>query len=192
MAGNKNSGRRREPTALRAIKGTLREGEVEQEILPSADRASEPPEWARSQAQDAWKLLSRDLMPLGLITNIDKPMFARYCEIFVQWVRARDFIEQNGMSYAIYEWVPQRDDRGKLIKDENNVTVKIRRLKHMKPFPEVVIFKQLSKELRSIEEQFGMSPSARAKIAASLTYNPSDVTPKKPSSRFNYGAPRRA
>jgi P27 family predicted phage terminase small subunit len=192
--GNRGGGRRKEPTSLRILKGTANEAEVANEIMPRVEKDPQAPEWLRSDAKDAWALLSKELTALRLLTSLDRQMFGRYCEFFVQWLRARDFIESNGTSYAIYEWIPRRDDEGKVIKDSSGEPLKVRRLKYMNPFPEVALFKTLAKELRSIEEQFGMSPSARARIATFLSQNdrPVDAGATNAPSRFDYGAPKRA
>ncbi len=81
---------------------------------------------------------------MGVLTKVDCNALARYCVLWSRWRKAEEFIRDRGDSY--------------LVKDEAGG------LKAIKPYPQVRMANQLSEQLLRLEQQFGMTPSARTRI----------------------------
>jgi len=80
---------------------------------------------------------------------------ARYCSLFVRWKRCAAFIQQYGESY------PMKDKLGNVVS--------------FAPHPQVNILNKLSGDLLRLEHEFGLTPSARARIEVDV---PEPVEPE--------------
>jgi P27 family predicted phage terminase small subunit len=84
------------------------------------------------------------LQNMGILTRIDGLMLATFCRLWSRWKKAEAFIEAHG------EVFPIKDDRG--------------RVKCFMPWPQVAIAKSLAQQLTRLAQEFGMTPSARARL----------------------------
>lgn len=128
----------------------LQPNEPKPEVLTTAD----PPGNLTPAEREVWQEIASALHRLGLLTEVDVATLSRYCNIRTKFREAKTFLDEHGFYYAIYhEQTP----------DEIKAGVKPR-LKYMAQFPQVSIYMQLSKELTRLEQQFGMTPAARANL----------------------------
>jgi P27 family predicted phage terminase small subunit len=81
---------------------------------------------------------------MRLLTHVDQDALAAYCQIYARWKAAEEFIQHHGEVY------PVRDDRGNV--------------RRMKIYPQVAIASSLLQMLRSYQQEFGMTPSARTRV----------------------------
>ena len=81
---------------------------------------------------------------MRVLTKIDANAHARYCRTWSRWRKAEEFIEKNGEMY------PLKDESG--------------RIKYMQQWPQVAISHKLALQLTRLEQEFGMTPSARSRI----------------------------
>ena len=102
------------------------------------------PSWLDTDARAAWRQLAPQLKAMRVLTKIDGHALARYCRFWSRWRRAEAFIEKNGDVYPL--------------KDENG------RIKCLMPFPQVAVANKLAQQLTRLEQEFGMTPSARTRI----------------------------
>ena len=102
------------------------------------------PSWLGDYAKAAWRHLVPMLDRMGVLTKVDRNALARYCVLWSRWRKAEEFIRDRGDSY--------------LVKDEAGG------LKAIKPYPQVRMANQLAEQLLRLEQQFGMTPSARTRI----------------------------
>jgi len=93
------------------------------------------PTWLSKEAKRAWKELAPQLQEAGLLAIVDQNALARYCEIWVQWRKAMEFIDKNGQVY---------EGPG-----------------GTRPWPQVQIAHKGAAELSRLEQSFGLTPSAR-------------------------------
>ena len=91
---------------------------------------------------------------LKVLTRIDRNALTRYCQTWSRWKKAQLFIQKHGEVYPI------KDDNGKT--------------KCLMPFPQVAIVNQLSATLRGLEQEFGMTPSARSRISVTIAPRQTD------------------
>jgi P27 family predicted phage terminase small subunit len=99
-------------------------------------------------AAEYWDALAPMLARMNLLDRIDEKALARYCQTWSHWRKADAFIAKNGLHYVI--------------KDNNG------NAKYVAQFPEVAIAGKLSMQLLRFEQEFGLTPSARARVEASV------------------------
>ncbi len=85
---------------------------------------------------------------MGLQAATDGNALARYAKNVVRYNAACEFIEKHGESYAVY--------------DRHNDGTKTIRM--MKRFPESFLRNELESTLLRLEQQFGLTPAARASL----------------------------
>ena len=124
----------------------------------------ECPDWIDEEAKAAWAHLVPMLQAMGVLTRIDDMALARYCQYWARWKKAEQFIQKHGDSY------PLKDEKG--------------RVKCVAQFPQVAIAHKLGALLGRLEQEFGMTPSARSRISNPLAQQQMQATGK---SRF-FGA----
>jgi len=110
------------------------------------------PKWLDRRAKAAWKRLVPRLERMGVLAGIDGHALARYCQTWSQWREAQEFIAKNGWTY------PARDKEG------NVMTVN--------RWPQVAIASDLADKLTRLEQQFGMTPSARTRLVVNPPAQP--------------------
>lgn len=104
----------------------------------------EKPEWLDELAGRAWDYLVPLLQQMGVLTRIDGHALSRYCKLWSRWREAEAFIAKHGLMY------PLKDDAGQP--------------KCFQPWPQVSIANKLAQQLTRLEQEFGMTPSARSRL----------------------------
>ena len=118
------------------------------------------PDWLDDEAKAKWELLVTMLNYMGVLTRIDAEPLGRYCHIWSRWRKAEEFLSKHGDVY------PLKDDAGNV--------------KCLQQFPQVAIANKLAQQLTKLEAEFGMTPSARAR----LQINPAITRAPNPKDRF--------
>lgn len=91
-----------------------------------------------------WRYLAPRLKTMQVLTKLDRPALARYCQVWSRWVKAEKFLLQFGETY------PYKDDRGQV--------------RLFMPWPQAAIAARLSQQLLKLEQEFGLTPSARTSL----------------------------
>jgi len=102
------------------------------------------PAWLSPKAKKVWKRMVPELGRIGVLTVIDGEALAAFCQTYVRWQAAEEFLDQHGDVY------PVRDERG--------------RIKYMQQFPQVSIARNLLLILKGFYQEFGMTPASRTRI----------------------------
>ena len=139
------------PTKILENRGSWRAKARKGEPQPELG-APECPLWLGDDAKAIWEAVAKQLGPMGVLTKADENALARYCELWVRWKQAAAFLRERGEVYAIKEDVP--DGKGGTTE----------RMKCMQQWPQVSIVNKLGDQLHRLEQQFGMTPAARANI----------------------------
>ena len=95
-------GRKPIPSALILLKGGSkhthrppRSGEPKPpSIIPKC------PKHLDKEAKKEWRRMAKELEPLGILTKLDKAVFAVYCEAFSIWAKATKEIQEKGMIFS--------------------------------------------------------------------------------------------
>ncbi len=140
-------GPRPAPTAIKLARGTLR-GKAKPEPQPPADGISMPPHLG-SVAEARWKCLLPLLQAVKVMTRADIEALARYCDTYEWWLATRAKLKADGDTYPIL------NDKGEV--------------KYIAQRPEVSIAHKLAVQLRQLEQDFGMNPSARTSLNVETT-----------------------
>lgn len=133
-----------EPTVLKLARGNPGKRKTnKKEPKPKSDQI-EPPEYLSGKSMEKWNEITPALITSGVMTNADVETIGRYCSMWEQWVK---YLEQcrRGLDVLV-------------IKDENG------KVKYMQSSPAATMQMKLSTALLRIEQEFGLTPSARTGI----------------------------
>ena len=130
------------PTAIKLARGTARSRRKD-EPQPPADKIVMPPHLGEV-AQAKWKELLPLLEAVRVMTDADVEALARYCDTYEWWLATRAKLRKEGDTYPIL------NDGGEI--------------KYIAQRPEVSIAHKLATQLRQLEQDFGMNPSARTSL----------------------------
>lgn len=109
-----------------------------------------------------WDHLVPRLAGMGVLSAIDGNALARYCQLWSRWRKAEAFLRKHGEVY------PLKDEAGKV--------------KYLQPFPQVSIAANLAQQLTKLEQEFGLTPSARTRIQALQSAAPQE----RPSAKSRF------
>lgn len=148
----------RTPTRLKLIRGCpsgrrkLPKGEATPEVV----RGAIPPVSMTDAGKEVWAEMVPRLEELGLFTVLDGNAFRRYCELTARWNAAAKKIQDTGQTHIpiFHEQTPEQKAAGERPK-----------LKYLQELPESIEFRRLPGDLLRLEQQFGMTPAARAAIS---------------------------
>lgn len=148
----------KKPTALKIAQGQRKRDLPKDELsVPHEDN----PEM-KFELSDRGQMLFEDvckrLNQSGMITILDVQTITRYCDVFDKWLHYRDMVTKSPM-----------------------VKVKTPMGERIEQNPALNAYMNLARELLKLEQQFGMTPSARASIGA--VKKPADE--KSPEEKLN-------
>lgn len=103
------------------------------------------PSWLGPEVKKVWRRVVADLEAMGVLTVADGDAVSIYCQTYVRWKAAEEWIAKHGEVYPI------RDANGQI--------------KCMQQFPQVAISRNLLLVLRAYQQEFGLTPAARCRIS---------------------------
>jgi P27 family predicted phage terminase small subunit len=142
-------GRNAKPIQLHLVdkKKHLTKAEIDQrlenEIKPKTDKIR-CPSWLDKVARSKWNSLVKELKELDLMTNIDIDALATYCDAYSQYVECTAIIREEGL---MVEYTNKAAETNKV------------------PHPLLTKKVQLHNQMRSLANEFGLTPASRAKLA---------------------------
>lgn len=146
-------GPRPTPTALLQLRGSkLVNKDRREKEVKGPDGLPDKPEWLDEMGQKAWDFLVPLLHQMGVLTRIDGHALSRYCKLWSRWRQAEEFLSKHGEMY------PLKDEQGKP--------------KCFQPWPQVSIANKLAQQLTRLEQEFGMTPSARSRLTLAVPAKP--------------------
>jgi P27 family predicted phage terminase small subunit len=137
-------GPRPTPTKLKILRGNPGNRPINKsEPQPVADGVVMPPHLGKV-AQARWDVLLPMLQSVKVMTQADVEALARYCDTYEWWLATRAKLKKEGDTYPIL------NDKGEV--------------KYIAQRPEVSIAHKLAVQLRQLEQDFGLNPSARTAL----------------------------
>lgn len=130
------------PTAIKIARGTVR-SRSSTEPAPPVDGIVMPGHLGEV-AQAKWRELLPLLQAVKVMTTADVEALARYCDTYEWWLATRAKLRKEGDTYPIL------NDAGEI--------------KYIAQRPEVSIAHKLATQLRQLEQDFGLNPSARTSL----------------------------
>ena len=138
-------GRKPKPTKLHELNGNpskLSKAQFKREVHPDPTMP-EIPWWLDYHARKEWQRICPELHRLGLLTKIDRTALAGYCMAYSRWLRA----ERELLKGFTYQYI-----------DKNFQTKRTNK-------PEVIIARDALNQVRAFCVEFGLTPSARARMS---------------------------
>ncbi len=144
------------PSKILEARGSWRAGVNPREPRPERG-APVCPNHLGKEAKEVWRKIVKMLDTMGVLTKVDGGQIERYCVYFVRWRQCEEHIAKHGISYPL-----KSDDPtcfvGRLPDGEAVVG--------FVEYPQVRESHRLDKALKQIEAGFGLTPSARTRIAS--------------------------
>lgn len=128
------------PTSILKLRGSWRGKKRVDEPAPPAFEGK-CPGWLRPQARKVWEVITKQLIAMNVIGQTDVGLLARYCQTFVKWREAEEYIQEHGSV--------QMGKEGESIH----------------PFATLAV--KYGEQLKGMERDLGLSPAARAGLAKS-------------------------
>lgn len=143
MPGTSRSGRKSVPTNLKLLRGNpghrpLNDAEPKP---PKPARLPSPPVELSDAAKAEWRRTGKQLLAVGLLTGLDVPLFAGYCEAYARWLEATKTLAKTPMLI--------KGQRGELIAN-----------------PLLRVARDLQASFSRTLLEFGMSPVSRSRVKA--------------------------
>jgi len=134
----------RTPTKVLKMRGSWLADQRVDEPQPSPERPR-CPAWLSKQAKQAWAELAPQIAAMGILGRCDRNALARYCQTWAKWRKAEEWVMEHGDYVAI-----------------KNASGQVTEIKEP---PQVARSIRLADQLLRLEQQFGLTPSARAGLA---------------------------
>lgn len=155
-------GRRPKPTRLKILTGNPGKRPLnENEPMPETIPPECPPELGPVARQE-WERMVAQLIPLRILTPLDRAALASYCAAYAMWAEAIEAIQKYGA----------------MVKSPSGFPVQS---------PYVSIANRQTEIMIRIASEFGFTPASRSRIAAPAEPTPNlfDLAPKAASVREN-------
>lgn len=164
------AGRRPKPTALKELAGNPGHRPLNDRELKPPKVAPEMPKGMARAAQREWRFITKQLMALNVLTNIDGKALAAYCDSFALWQAARKSIDK----YGLVVESPRCDKEGyPIVVGGRSVTdpetgetnfIGGKPFVELKANPAVQIYNTMGKLMKTYLIEFGLTPASRSKL----------------------------
>ena len=145
------------PTRLKILEGNPGKRKLKVEPNP-APALPDPPPHLDTYALEEWKVISKSLYALGLLTEIDKNTLAAYCGAYSRWRHAEEELNVLRARGGALNALVQKTVSGNWIQQ-----------------PLIGIANKAAADMMRYASEFGMTPVARAKLG---------ITPSKEDDKF--------
>lgn len=133
------AGRKPKPTALKELEGNPGKRKLNTRESKPEKGIPTCPDWLLPEAKREWTRLAENLGKLGVLTKIDRSVFAAYCQSYARWKEAQEHIDREGSTFET--------DKG-----------------YQQQTPWVGIANTNQKLMLQAASEFGLTPSSRSRI----------------------------
>ena len=133
------------PTATLKLRGSRHARGRQHDPTSVPMLKADPPAWLTDAAKAKMVELHETLHKAGVITEHDRDALILYCETWSQFQAAAEHIKQHGQTMPVHD-------------KDGNVTKHVQR-------PQTRIIKDLLGVLLRYQQEFGMTPSSRSRVA---------------------------
>lgn len=141
----------RKPTALKVIEGNPGKRALNKNE-PQPRRPAEcpaPPDHIEGEARAEWLRRAPELWRLGVLTDVDLPVFETMCSAYGRWRQAEATLRRMGQNDALTEGLMIRTKAGNAVYN-----------------PVLAASNRALEQFKSLAVEFGMTPAARSRIVA--------------------------
>ena len=135
------AGRKPKPTAVKKLEGNPGKRKLNTKEPNPGKGMPDCPAWLLPEAKTEWIRLSEKLNQMGVLTEIDRSVFAAYCQSYARWKEAQEHIDSEGSTFET--------DKG-----------------YQQQTPWVGIANTNQKLMLQAASEFGLTPSSRSRIIA--------------------------
>lgn len=146
-------GRKPTPTALKLLTGNPGKRPVRFDQFAPEARIPRCPAELKGEARKEWKRVTVELHRYGMISEVDRGLLAMLCNTWARWVEAERMIAKMAATGG----------QGLFVKTPNGFPVQS---------PWVAVSNKAIETYKSLCTEFGLSPSARTRIAPQTTQIP--------------------
>ncbi len=139
-------GRKPKPTKLRLLEGNRSRTPLPEEPNVESD-LPEPPDHLDTYALEEWNRLAPGLHALGILFDVDRGPFSAYCQAYSRWRRAEEQLKELSRDNALLG------------------LVQVTKTGHVIQHALVGISNKAAADFVKYAVEFGLTPSARARIA---------------------------
>ncbi|MBS0195993.1 MAG: phage terminase small subunit P27 family [Planctomycetes bacterium] len=162
-------GPRPQPTRLLRLKGSWR-GNINKHEPPTIAGDPTCPDWLDEEAKAMWGHVVPLLRAMNLLSKADGNALSRYCHLCSRWLKAEKFLQKYGESY------PLKDAGGNV--------------RCFMAWPQSSVAAKLARELARLEQEFGLTPSARSRLDVRYLSPEHHGQPSPVRDFFEGGGPR--
>ena len=134
-------GRKPKPTDINVLEGNLGKRKLNKNEPKPNKKLPTCPNWLTDEAKKEWHRLAKEMNSIGILTNIDRAVFASYCQAYARWKETEQLIDNHGFIFLTPSKYPQQS-------------------------PFISIAHQYEKQMSQCAEQLGLTPAARSRIIA--------------------------
>lgn len=160
-------GRKNLPTVLKLLKGNPGHRPPPEDEPKPEPNIPKCPKHLDKEARQEWNRMVKELESLGMLTNLDKAVFALYCQTYSTWAQASRQIQEKGM---VFTTAPST----RTLKD-GSVKVSGGGLPIVNPY--FSIADKAKEQMMKALIEMGMTPSSRSRVKA--TPPPKEAENKK-------------
>ena len=143
------TGRKRTPTQIRILEGNRSFRPLPQDEPDHIAEIPAPPDHLTAKAKKHWDTLTKQLEGADMLTRIDGAGLEMLCEAYTNWIEANASLRKEGL----------------IVNDPRNGIPRVN------PYAQVV--DKYFQQLRQMLVEFGMTPSARARVKKVTNAKPS-------------------
>lgn len=130
------------------------------------------PQWLTGEARKIWRQTIRIVKQMKVLTVADGQALAVYATAFARWRAAEAFIAEHGEAYPLRGKAKRcapcagagELDGGAICVDCGGEGEQPGEIRCFQQFPQVSIARQLMETIRRYQQEFGLTPSARASL----------------------------
>lgn len=137
-------GAKPKPTVLKLLAGNPGRRPLNENEPRPPQATPVKPEGLSAVAEQHWEIVAGHLLSCGLLTEIDKPAFALYCEAYARWYEANEKIKEHGTVVKAPSGFPVQS-------------------------PYLGIANRSFDQMTKLLVEFGMTPSSRSRVAVAPT-----------------------
>ena len=142
-------GRPSKPTAIKVIEGNPGKRPINDREAKPTRGIPDPPSDLDADGLAEWQRVAPELERAGLLSKIDRMALAAYCDACARWVQARRLIREEAARNPTYEGLIIQGAHGGWVQN-----------------PALVVANKAMSDVIRYCAEFGMTPSARSRIAA--------------------------
>lgn len=145
------------------MRGTYRADRHEKRPQFPAERPIMP-RWLKGEARKVWQRTAPKLIEAGVLTKLDRAVFAAYCEATADYLKVQRLCEQLAEQDSVGQGLLIRTKKGNLVQN-----------------PLIGIRNRARSAMTKLAMEFGLTPSSKARVSRS---KPAIKSSKKDPHRF--------